>query len=69
MTTPKPKTRHVAMRLEPALIERVDALAPSLSTPWFKAKRSDVLRALIHEALPILEKNAPKPARKKGGAR
>jgi hypothetical protein len=44
-------TKHVAVRLDEQTLVRVDALIPSLSTPWRKAKRSDVLRALIHAGL------------------
>jgi len=44
-------TKHVAVRLDEETLVRVDALIPSLSTPWRKAKRSDVLRALIHAGL------------------
>jgi hypothetical protein len=50
---------HVAMRLSAVQLVRVDALIPSLSTPWFTASRSDVLRALVETGLPILE-NAEK---------
>jgi hypothetical protein len=44
-------TRHVAVRLDEQTLARVDALIPMLSTPWREAKRSDVLRALIHAGL------------------
>jgi hypothetical protein len=44
-------TRHVAVRLEETTVAEVDALIPLLSTPWRRAKRSDVLRALIHAGL------------------
>lgn len=64
MTAPG-KSQHIAFRLDPSAVERLDALIPSLSQPWFSAKRSDVLRALVLEALPILEERA----KKKGGAR
>ena len=47
-------------------LARVDALRPALSTVWFKAKRSDVLRALVLEALPILEQRF---GSKRGGRR
>jgi hypothetical protein len=40
-------TKHVAVRLDEQTLVRVDALIPSLSTPWRTARRSDVLRALI----------------------
>jgi|HubBroStandDraft_6_1064221.scaffolds.fasta_scaffold703546_2 hypothetical protein len=63
MSARKP-TFHVAVRLDGPTLARVDALCPSLSTPWYQAGRSDALRALIVEALPILEKRA-----ETGGAR
>ena len=66
MTAPG-KTRHVAFRLDDDTIARVDALTPSLSTPWHEAKRSDALRALVIEALPVLEARGTKPT--KGGRR
>lgn len=44
-------TKHVAVRLDEPTLAQVDALIPALSTPWHKAKRSDVLRALIHAGL------------------
>lgn len=40
-------TQHVAVRLDEETITRVDSLIPVLSMPWRKARRSDVLRALI----------------------
>jgi hypothetical protein len=44
-------TKHVAVRLDEQTLARVDALIPALSTPWRQARRSDVLRALIHGGL------------------
>ena len=55
--TAGPKGR-VGCVLKAELLARIDALIPSLSTPWFKARRSDVLRALVVEALPTLERRA-----------
>jgi hypothetical protein len=52
------RAQHIAFRLDPPAVARVDALIPFLSSAWHKAKRSDVLRALVLEALPILEKRA-----------
>ena len=46
-------TKHVAVRLDEPTLAQVDALIPALSTPWHKAKRSDVLRALIHAGLEV----------------
>jgi|HubBroStandDraft_4_1064222.scaffolds.fasta_scaffold537361_2 hypothetical protein len=46
-------TKHVAVRLDEPTLAQVDALIPVLSTPWHKAKRSDVLRALIHAGLEL----------------
>ena len=44
-------TKHVAVRLDEETLAQVDALIPQLSTPWRRAGRSDVLRALIHAGL------------------
>ena len=44
-------TKHVAVRLDEQTLARVDALIPALSTPWRPARRSDVIRALIHAGL------------------
>lgn len=46
---------QIAVRLEAELLARVDAVAPKLSTEWRHASRSDVIRALIVKALPLLE--------------
>jgi len=46
---------HVAVRLEPAVVARIDALRDELSTDWHTAKRSDVLRAVIARGLPAVE--------------
>ncbi len=54
-------TKHVAVRLDEETLARVDALIPTLSTPWHQAKRSDVLRALIHAGLEAQEHLGPAP--------
>jgi|HubBroStandDraft_6_1064221.scaffolds.fasta_scaffold1590029_2 hypothetical protein len=56
--TVKAKRHQIGFALKEELLARIDALIPSLSTPWFKARRSDVLRALVVEALPTLERRA-----------
>ncbi len=38
---------HASVRLEPEILERVDALIPQLSTARHPATRSDAMRALI----------------------
>lgn len=45
--------RHVAVRLDESTLARIDALIPTLSTPWRQARRSDVLRALILTGLGV----------------
>jgi hypothetical protein len=40
-----------------------------MSTPWLTATRSDALRALIGEALPVLEARHAPPKAPKGGKR
>jgi len=62
---PTSGAQHVAVRLDAETIARVEALGPALSTPWRKAKRSDLLRAAIHEGLLVLE--ARQAPAKKGG--
>jgi len=46
----------VAVRLEPAIVARIDALKDFFSSSWHDASRSEVLRALIVEALERFEK-------------
>jgi hypothetical protein len=65
-------SKHVGVRLSDDLLARVDALGPGLSTPWYRASRSDILRAVIVAGLPVLEARTPapsKPATKRGGKR
>ncbi len=52
-------TKHVAVRLDEQTLARVDALIPDFSTPWHPAKRSDVLRALIHTGLEVQARGGP----------
>jgi hypothetical protein len=52
-------TKHVAVRLDERTLARVDALIPALSTPWRPAKRSDVLRAVIHAGLEAEARGGP----------
>jgi hypothetical protein len=54
---------HVAVRLDPPTLERLDILREVLSTDWHEATQSDVLRAVILSGLKLLEKeHAPKVA-------
>ena len=55
---------QIAVRLEPDLLKRIDAVAPKLSTEWRQASRSDVIRALIMKALPSLEAEGDSPEHK-----
>jgi hypothetical protein len=57
--------KHVAVRLDPETVARVDALLPGLSSPWHVAKRSDALRALILAGLDTVEARGGRPARKR----
>lgn len=61
MTTATMATRHVAVRLDAETLARVDALIPGFSTEWREAKRSDVLRALIHAGLAVHEREHDRP--------
>ena len=47
---------HVAVRLDPPTLERLDILREVLSTEWHEATQSDVLRAVILNGLKSLEK-------------
>jgi len=47
---------HVAVRLDPPTLERLDTLREVLSTDWHEATQSDVLRAVILSGLKMLEK-------------
>ncbi len=49
-------TELVAVRLEPELIRRIDALKSFFSSSWLQASRSDVLRNLIVDGLARLER-------------
>jgi hypothetical protein len=42
---------HVAARLEPELVGKVDAAVVELTTAWHEANRSDALRMLIIKGL------------------
>ena len=53
---------HVSVRLDVDTMARVDALGPSFSTEWHTATRSDILRALILDALTRFERAAAVPA-------
>lgn len=54
---------HVAVRLDPPTLERLDILREVLSTDWHEATQSDVLRAVILSGLKLLEKeHAPRVA-------
>src|ERR1700749_4968922 len=54
---------HVAVRLDPPTLERLDILRQVLSTDWHEATQSDVLRAVILNGLKFLEKeHAPRVA-------
>jgi hypothetical protein len=47
---------HVAVRLDPPTLERLEVLREVLSTDWHEATQSDVLRAVILSGLKMLEK-------------
>ncbi len=52
---------HVAVRLDPPTLERLDILREVLSTEWHEATQSDVLRAVILSGLKLMEKeHAPR---------
>jgi hypothetical protein len=47
---------HVAVRLDPPTLDRLDILREVLTTDWHEATQSDVLRAVILSGLKLLEK-------------
>jgi hypothetical protein len=47
---------HVAVRLDPPTLERLEVVREVLSTEWHQATQSDVLRAVILSGLKLLEK-------------
>lgn len=51
---------HVAVRLDPNTLSRVDAACVRLSTPWHTATRSDGLRALIMRGLDAYDAETPR---------
>jgi hypothetical protein len=53
-------TEHVAVRLSPATVARLEALRPHYSTKYHAATRSDMLRMLVLLALDIAEKQIAK---------
>jgi hypothetical protein len=56
---------HVAVRLDPATIARLDALLPLYALPGRSATRSDGLRAVILAGLEMEERRAARPAETK----
>jgi len=50
------KKERVSVRLEPELIDRMDALIPQLSSQWLPATRTDVMRVLVLDALERFER-------------
>jgi hypothetical protein len=64
----KPRVRkskdHVAVRLEPELVVKIDALAKELATEWHQAKRSDALRLVIIRGLKAHEEDKAKQGSK-----
>lgn len=52
---------HIGARASQSLIDRLDAMAAKLSTPWHKAKRSEVMRAALERGLDALEAEASTP--------
>jgi hypothetical protein len=57
---------HVAVRLDPATIARLDALLPLYALPGRSATRSDGLRAVILAGLEVEERRAAAAAASRG---
>jgi RNA:NAD 2'-phosphotransferase (TPT1/KptA family) len=60
---------HVSVRLDAETLARVDALASFFSTEWHTATRSDILRALIRDALTRFEQGPGRSPAKPGRRR
>jgi len=45
------------MRLDPAVVDRIDALRPRFSSEWYSATRSDVLQTLLMFSLEQMEQD------------
>jgi len=58
---------HVSVRLDKAILARIDGLAPAFSTTWHAASRSDVVRALILDGLRVAEQTRAKPRKSAPG--
>ena len=54
---------RLSVRLDAAVLARVDALTTRFSVPWRKATRSDIVRILIDRGLSVVEK----PSKARGG--
>ena len=64
--------KAVAMRLDPELLARVDAVAVTLARPGITVSRTDAVRVLLHEALAARDTGstaAPSPAPRAAPAR
>lgn len=68
MNPTRKQTAHVSGRLDKELLARLDALIPNFSTPFRRATRSDVLRALLLAGLPAIEREAKSATNRPGGA-
>jgi hypothetical protein len=56
--------QHVAVRLEPALVDKIDAIALELGKEWLDTRRSDALRMLLLKGIDAYE--AEKAAKRTG---
>jgi hypothetical protein len=54
---------HLAVRLAPEIMARIDALLSFYSEPWHAATRSDAVRAVILAGLPLEERRADATAK------
>jgi predicted DNA-binding protein len=55
----KTPTNHVAVRLDPEDLARLDALRARMRMPSHQATQSDVLRAAIRKGIEALEHELP----------
>jgi hypothetical protein len=69
MKTTHPPSHHIAVRLDEAVVERIDALLPQLSAPWHEATRSDALRLLLGKGLELAARDPEAVRRNLQGAK
>jgi predicted DNA-binding protein len=63
----RPPTVPLGVRVPVALADRLDRLAETLSTPWHKLTRSEVIRVVLERGIESAEEEANARRRDEGG--